>query len=291
MSKLFKSVETFLHRRLRQMRSTIGTAPGSTVFLALAVGAWLATGIAFGAEPAKSILEATLAELDQKTPEVSTGELRRILSHQSARVLDARPHKEYAMGHIPGALNVAGKPGVAASQYVPDVTRIEQALGGNKSTPIVVYCSGPFCGRSKRVSEELVALGFTNVCRYQLGIPVWRAMGGTTQIELDAAVFVHAADRSAVFVDARDPEDFRTGSVPRAVNLPANRLERGKNVGEVQRAKDDGRLPMEDHNTRIIVFGRDSAEARIVAEAVTGEAFHNVAFYGGTFDSLRQQIK
>src|SRR5262245_44710170 len=177
------------------MRSKIRTAPCSTVLLTLVVGAWLATGNPLGAEPAMPILEATLAELDQKIPEVSTGELRRILKDQSARVLDARPHNEYAMGHIPGALNVAGKPGVAASQYVPDVTKIEQALGGGKSTAIVVYCSGPFCGRSKRVGEELVALGFTNVRRYQLGIPVWRAMGGTTQIELDAAVFVHAADR------------------------------------------------------------------------------------------------
>jgi hypothetical protein len=36
----------------------------------------------------------------------------------------------------------------------------------------------------------------------------------------------------------------------------------GKDVGEVKTAKDDGRLPMEDHNTRIIVFGRDMAQAQ-----------------------------
>jgi len=273
------------------MRTNIGTATGSIVLLALAVGAWLATDNPLGAEPERPILEATLAELGQKTPEVSTAELHRILSDQSAVVLDARPPKEFALGHIPGAVNVAGKAGVTPSQYVPDVAQIEQAFGSNKSRPIVVYCSGPFCGRSKRVSEELLAAGFTNVRRYQLGIPVWRALGGTTQIELEAVFFVHATDRSAIFIDARDAEDFRTGSVPRAVNLPANRLERGKNIGEVQRAKDDGRLPMEDHNTRIILFGRDGAEARIVAEAVTAEAFHNVAFYGGTFESLRQQIR
>src|SRR5262245_4413618 len=273
------------------MRSKTGTASCSTLVVAVAIGAWLATGNPLGAEPATPIVEAILAEVDQKTPEVSTGELRRILSDQSAIVLDARPLKEFALGHIPGAVNVAGKPGVAASAYVPDVAQIEQVLRGNKSTPIVVYCSGPFCGRSKRVSEELVAAGFTSVRRYQLGIPVWRALGGTTQIELDALVFVHAADRSAVFIDARDAEAFQTGSVPRSISLPADRLERGKNIGEVQRAKDDGRLPMEDHNTRIIVFGRDGAQARVVAEAITGEAFHNVAFYGGTFDSLRQQIK
>ena len=48
---------------------------------------------------------------------------------------------------------------------------------------------------------------------------------------------------------------------------------------------------MEDHNTRLIVFGRDSEQARAVAEAIIGEAFHNVAFYGGTFESLGQQVK
>src|SRR5215831_12648024 len=127
----------FLNRRLRHMRSTGRTIASSGVVLTLMVGAWLAASNPLGAEAVKSIFEATLAELAQKTPEVSTEELRRILSDQSVTVLDARPHKEYAMGHIPGALNVAGKPGVAASQYVPDVTRIEEVLGGNKSTPIV----------------------------------------------------------------------------------------------------------------------------------------------------------
>ena len=177
------------------------------------------------------------------------------------------------------------------SQYVPDAGEIERALGGEKESPIVLYCSGPFCGRSKRLSEELLAAGFTNVRRYQLGIPVWRALGGTTQIELDAVAYVHEVDRSAVFIDARDPEDFRAGTLPRAVSVSVRGLERGKDVGEVRRAKDDGRLPMEDHNTRVIVFGRDGTQARAVAEAITGEAFHNVAFYGGTFESLRQRVR
>lgn len=73
--------------------------------------------------------------------------------------------------------------------------------------------------------------------------------------------------------------------------MPVRRLERGKDVGEVRRAKDDGRLPMEDHNTRVIVFGRDGTQARAVGEAIIGEAFHNVAFYGGMFEALRPRIK
>jgi hypothetical protein len=47
---------------------------------------------------------------------------------------------------------------------------------------------------------------------------------------------------------------------------------------------------MEDHNTRLIVFGRDGTQAKAVAEAIAQEAFHNVAYFGGTFDTLIQKI-
>src|SRR5262245_39498456 len=256
------------------------------IVVAVAAGTWL--GHPVNAETAKTITQATLEEPNQKTSEVSTDELRGILADRSAVVFDARPPREYALSHIPGARNVRGQPDRPMSQYVPDASEIVGSLGGDMESPIVLYCSGPFCGRSKRLSEELLAAGFTNVRRYQLGIPVWRALGGSTQIELEGVTYVHGMDRSAVFVDARDPEEFKPGTAPRAVSVPASGLERGKDVGEVRRAKDDGRLPMEDHNTRVIVFGRDGAQARAVAEAIIGEAFHNVAFYGGTFESLRR---
>ena len=259
------------------------------IVVAVAAGTWL--GHPVNAETVKTITQATLEEPNQKTSEVSTDELRGILADRSAVIFDARPPKEYALSHIPGALNVRGQPDRPMSQYVPDASEIVRALEGDKESPIVLYCSGPFCGRSKRLSEELLAAGFTNVRRYQLGIPVWRALGGATQIEVEAVTYVHEIDRSAVFVDARDPEEFKAGTLPRAVSVPASGLERGKDVGEVRRAKDDGRLPMEDHNTRVIVFGRDGAQARAVAEAIIGEAFHNVAFYGGTFESLRPHVK
>lgn len=68
-----------------------------------------------------------------------------------------------------------------------------------------------------------------------------------------------------------------------ALALPRSGVLEGKDVGEVKRAKDDGRLPMEDHNTRIVVFGEDTGAARHVAEALAREAFHNVSYVGGTF--------
>ena len=50
----------------------------------------------------------------------------------------------------------------------------------------------------------------------------------------------------------------------------------------MQKAKNDGTLPMDDHNTRIIVFGDDPNTVRTVAEAIAKEAFHNVACFGGS---------
>lgn len=247
----------------------------------LAVYPWLVNG-----QSTVTIHQATLMETDQKTKEVSTEELRKILLAKTATVFDARPHKEYAISHIPGAVNVGAKPGVPMSVYVSDVAEIGRVLKGNKAAPIVLYCNGPFCGKSKRLAAELVESGYTNVRRYQLGIPVWRALGGVTQIEADGIRYVTENDRTAVFIDAREPADFKTGSISRARNIPQSGLKPGKDVGEIKAAKDDGRLPMEDHNTRIIVFGKTPEQARAVADAIAGEAFHNVSFFDGTFEEL-----
>jgi rhodanese-related sulfurtransferase len=243
------------------------------------------------AQSSSGILQATLMESGQKTPEISTDALQRILKDGSAAVFDVRPPHEYAMSHIPGALNVAPKPGVAMSSYVSDVAEIGRVLKDDRTRPIVLYCNGPFCGKSKRVATELLDAGYTNVRRYQLGIPVWRALGGVTQAEPDGIRRIVASDRTAVLIDAREPAEFKAGSIPGARNLPRSGLKPGKDVGEVKAAKDDGRLPMEDHNTRIIVFGAMTAQARAVAEAIANEAFHNVSFFDGDVEQFRMATR
>ncbi len=242
-------------------------------------------------QTAGNIFQATLGESAQRTIEVSTEQLRGILTDNSAVVLDARPFREYAISHIPGAMNVAAKPGVPISVYVSDVAEIGRLLEGKKQTPLVVYCNGLHCGKAKRLAEELVAAGYTNVRRYQLGIPVWRALGEVTEIEPDGLRYVVANDQTAVLVDVREAEDFRSGSFPNARNIPRSGVLEGKDAGDIKRAKDDGRLPMEDHNTRLIVIGRDVAEAKYVAEALVREAFQNVAYFPGSFQDAQTALK
>ncbi len=237
-----------------------------------------------------TIYQAALAEEGAPSPQVSTAELILILSDGSALVLDTRPHAEWAVSHIPGALNVAPKPGMPMSQYTSDVAEIERITGGDRTRPLVLYCNGPFCGKSKRVTADLSAAGFTNARRYQLGIPIWRALGGVTVIEPDGARYVAANDRTAVWIDVREIDAFAAGTVPGARNIPRGRVVEEKDAGEVRAAKDDGRLPMEDHNTRIIVFGNDEDDARYVAEALAREAFHNVAYFEGGYAALASAL-
>jgi len=240
---------------------------------------------------AADISTATLAEPGAKTPEVSTQELRDILASHAATVLDSRPRAEYAVSHIPGALNVSAKPGVPISSYVSDVAEIGRLVQNRKDTPLVLYCNGPFCGKSKRLAEELVTANYTSVRRYQLGIPVWRALGGVTVIEPDALGRVFRDDHTAVFIDVRSPEEFAKGSVQGAKSIPRPLVLQGKDVGELKKAKDDGRLPMTDHNTRIIVFADSPEDARFVADQIAREAFHNVSYFPAPVRDLQASIR
>src|SRR5437899_9128702 len=169
--------------------------------------------LAAATQAVPTISDAVLGETGQSTAEVSTKALRRILTEKTALVLDARPFREYAVSHIPGAVNVAPKPGVQMSMYVSDVAEIDRLVHERKDTAIVLYCNGPYCGKSKRLAAELVAGGYTKIRRYQLGIPVWRALGGVTQIEAEGLRNVLANDRTAVVVDVRERSEEHTSEL------------------------------------------------------------------------------
>lgn len=258
-------------------------------FLALTLAVVVIPSLQLQSKP--EINSATLGELNPKTPEVSTDELRRILAENATTVFDVRPHMEFAISHIPGALNVAQKPGTSKALYVSDVAEIGRLLNGQKDRAVVLYCNGPFCGKTKRVGEELLAAGYTNVRRYQLGIPVWRALGGLTQIELEGAQYVKRNDLTSVWLDTRPIDQFQKGSLAGAKRIGIEVTQGGKDNPAMQRAKNDGTLPIEDHNTRIIVFGDDPQAVRSIADSLAKEAFHNVSFFAGTYAELAKVVK
>lgn len=222
------------------------------------------------------INRATLAEANQKTAEVSTEQLRQILADGSAIVLDTRTQEEFDAGHIPGARIL----GVAPDAQVKAV---EQLVRGDKAAALVLYCNGPYCQASRRLAEQLVAAGFTHVRRYQLGIPVWRALGGPTAIELGGFLRVYQVDRSAVLFDVRSPADYSKGSLAGAINVPADDVASGR----LKKLP----LPEDDFNRRIVLFGKDGAQARALADVLRTRPWHNVSYLANTYGALTAAVK
>jgi rhodanese-related sulfurtransferase len=247
---------------------------------AAGLAAALATILLNNAAPAQSILQATIGEPNQKTAEVSTADVRRILADGSAILLDTRKRAEYVAGHIAGAKNVAPAPGAPAAEYVSEV---EKLLGGDKGKALVLYCNGPNCQASKQLSEQLLGAGFTNVRRYQLGLPMWRTLSGPVEIELEGVLRVYKVDQTAVFFDGRSADEFAKKSLPGTHNVPADKVKAEGLRGAP--------TPSNDFNTRIVLFGRDGAQARVLADALAKTAMQNVSYFPGTFEELASAVK
>jgi len=228
---------------------------------------------------APSVFDGVLSNTAGKS-EISTAQLKAALTDSSAIILDARPYDEYAVSHIPGARAVPAKPGTTPALYVGDAAEVAKDIP-DKIQPLILYCNGLFCGRSERLADDLTKLGYENVRRYQLGTPGWRALGGVMQVEKPALLRLLAQDATSVLIDARAVAGLKP-RLRNAVSIP---------LPEASKAKDDGRLPMTDHNTRIFVVGSNGSEAHAVAEAIVHDAFHNVTFFDGALTDLPELLE
>ena len=161
-------------------------------------------------------------------------------------LIDARSPKQYAEGHLPGAINLPGesmrtpnaKPGQGDSQYVfrtpdggPDVALYERLLGNaglTRDAAVVVY--GDHAGKADGSVPAMLLdwLGQRDVAFLDgVGVDQWTATGRTLSTEpttlppatyrADAApdfvwnlpeVLDHLGDGSVVFYDTRTPDEF-----------------------------------------------------------------------------------
>jgi rhodanese-related sulfurtransferase len=229
-----------------------------------------------GLAQSHDVNRATLAEANQKTAEVSTEELRRILADGSAIVVDTRSREEFEAGHIPGARMLDAP----ASDHV---NAVERMVKGDKRAALVLYCNGPYCQASRRLAEQLVGAGFSNVRRYQLGMPIWRALGGPTAIELGGFLRVYKVDLTAVIFDGRTAGEFAKGSLAGTLNVPVDDVV----AGTLKKLP----LPEDDFNRRIVLVGRDGAQARRLADVLRTRPWHNVSYLSGTYEALTAAVK
>jgi rhodanese-related sulfurtransferase len=102
---------------------------------------------------AQDIRSGTLGDgKPNEGPEISTSELVDVLKSRAV-VLDVRSVKECAIAHIPGSVCM---PGVLRSDgtYGNHIEQLVETYP-DRATPIVLYCNGPYCGKSKRTAQSL----------------------------------------------------------------------------------------------------------------------------------------
>ena len=129
----------------------------------------------------RTVAERRLAELDRivrdhfgdrSDPEpVAMKELLARARSGKVVILDTRPSREFAAGHIAGAVSVP----------VDDLKRRLAELP--KTKEFVAYCRGPYCVYADRAVELLRATG-RKARRLVVGFPEWKAAG--LPVERDA---------------------------------------------------------------------------------------------------------
>ncbi len=151
-------------------------------------------------------------------------------------LIDSRPKRaKYDKGHIPTAISI------------PDMQfdKMTGQLPQDKSKLLVFYCGGLKCKLSHNSAQKAIALGYTNVKVFSEGYPAWKkAYPGTVAASdqpaaaklkagkqegtIDTETFkkiVNSNPESIFLVDVRDPDEFASGSLKTAINIPVDTLE------------------------------------------------------------------
>jgi rhodanese-related sulfurtransferase len=128
------------------------------------------------------VAERQLAELERvvrdyfgdrsKAEAVTMQELLERVREGAVVVLDTRPSREYAAGHIAGAISF------------PFDEMEERLRDLPKSKEYVAYCRGPYCVYADRAVEFLRARG-RRVQRLAEGFPAWKVSGMPTAVGVE----------------------------------------------------------------------------------------------------------
>ncbi|MGH6619919.1 MAG: rhodanese-like domain-containing protein, partial [Alphaproteobacteria bacterium] len=111
----------------------------------------------------REIVSDYFHRLDALEP-ISREDLLGRLHDDNVTVLDVRPEDEFALGHLPGALNIP-------------LEKLEYSLTAlPNDQEIVAYCRGPYCILSFEAVSALRSKGYT-VRRLEDGFPEWKAAG------------------------------------------------------------------------------------------------------------------
>ena len=144
-------------------------------------------------------------------------------------IIDARPKRtKYDKGHIPGAISIPHSQFEALKAQLPQ----------DKAKLLVFYCGGFKCKLSHKSAAKAMAMGYTNVKVFAAGYPAWKTLvasaapmqikAGQEEGSIDIDLFKKIMAQnpgSIMLIDVRDKDEFQTGSLHTAINIPVDELE------------------------------------------------------------------
>jgi len=109
---------------------------------------------------------AIVDSIRDRVIEITPAEVQELLRTGGAKVVDVREDREWAAGHVAGAVHL-GK-GV--------IERDIEVAVPDPATPVVLYCGGGY--RSALAADSLQRMGYTNVRSMAGGWRGWSELGG-----------------------------------------------------------------------------------------------------------------
>src|SRR5262245_46862838 len=141
---------------------TTGRPAGIVVVLGMMAMSAIAASMRVQSQPsadgreAASVFDGVLGNV-AGSPELSTAELRAVLTEGSAIILDARPYEEYAVSHIPGARAVPAKPGTTPALYVGDAAEVAKTIP-DQTQPLILD------RKSTRLNSSHLGISYAVFC-------------------------------------------------------------------------------------------------------------------------------
>lgn len=209
------------------------------------------------------------------------------LSDPNLRVIALMPERDYAKGHIPGAvqvdypqLDLGDTSPPALEAWEASIDKLIASLGITADTTVVVYDNGTHY--APRFWWVLAARSHPEpVGVLDGGLAAWQASGGdvqtTTPVTQPASPYTGTAnqavlatksdvvaalnDPGVVIVDARTPDEYAGGHIPGAINIPF--------LANYASGPDGGLLPV-DELSKLYIDAGITPDKQVIVYCSTG---------------------
>jgi rhodanese-related sulfurtransferase len=203
-----------------------------------------------------NLLPVESKSLEEKSEKTEEKVVETAKDTNSPIVVDVRTSDEFEDGAYPDAINIP----------LDELMYRFEELGNNVSREIVVYCASG--ARSAYAQRMLMQVGFANV----------KNGGGLSAMmsRLDTKPDSAGPSNEPVVVDVRTPEEFRSGAIPGAINIPLDELQaRVHELGSKTR--------------EITLYCASGARSAYGQRGLMQMGFTNVKNGGGIMQMMRQR--